>query len=320
MTVVWIIAFHCLLTVTAWADFRIVERDKVTGMLRVRISGTITERDAKAFQELSSELERVGLGTVYLDSTGGDVVAAMQIGRLIRKYDGWTEIENYHSSAKFDAKCYSSCALIFIAGVLRLMDPFASLGLHRPYLASAPQGRQAIEKQFPQMLAQVKQYVAEMGVTDNFYQQMVNTEPSRMVLYFGSEMTESEAATLGFPARARVSYRQLIPERDAVHQEIEISYDARRYGVTTSEMRRREIDAEQECDKRKGSDWYYCREALRWGLSQRVYREREEKARGCSLDDEDKKLLQAMPMKERRDHPLLIKRETCIRNIMLGGT
>jgi hypothetical protein len=309
---VWLIAFHCLLTVVARADVRVVERK--TGKLDILISGTITERDTKALQELSAELER-DVFTVYLDSKGGEVLAAMQIGRLIRKNDGQVWI-GYpmtvtHSS---DAKCYSSCALIFIAGVWRFIDPFdGSLGLHRPYLASVPQSRQAVEKQVPLMLSQVKQYVAEMGITDNFYQQMVNTEPSQMVVYHAMDRTESESAATGFPAQ--VSYQKLIPEEDPVYQEVHTSYDARAFGVTTSEMRQRETDREG-CERKHAR--YGC-QAILWGLSERVFDERVKKVQMCWIDD-DRKVLQAMPKKERRDHPLWIKRETCIRNIMLGGS
>jgi hypothetical protein len=311
---VWVIAFHCLLTVGARADVQVVK--PITGTVNIRISGTITERDAKALEALSAELER-SLLHVNLNSRGGDVLAAMQIGRLIRKYDGSTWVD-WDAADKADAKCYSSCALIFIAGVWRVIGSFGSLGLHRPYLASVPQSRQAVEKQVQLMLAQVKQYVAEMGITDNFYQQMVNTEPSQMVVYGENLSAESAEASkrLGMPIWP--SYTKLVPEYDPVYQEVQISYDGRWYGTTTSEMRQREIDAEL-CRKRKGADSYDCEEALKWGLSERVYRERSTKARECQLD-EDQKILLATPLKERRDHPLWIKRETCIRKIMLGGS
>jgi hypothetical protein len=190
------------------------------------ISGTIAERDAKALQQLSPELERNDF-YVYLDSGGGNVPAAMQIGRLIRKYDGFTQIQ-------FNRKCYSSCALIFIAGVWRFISATGGqLGLHRPYLASTPQSREAVEKQVPLMLSQVKQYVPEMGITEHFYQQMVNTEPEQMVIYG--------------------RYSKFVPEYDPVYQEVEIAYRARSYGVTTSEMRRREIAA-QACMKDEFDD------------------------------------------------------------------
>jgi hypothetical protein len=200
--VVLISAFHSLLLVAARADFQIVKR--TDAQLTLFISGKITQSDAKALQELSADMEHDAL-SVHLDSEGGDVSAAMQIGRLIRKYEGTTfivhDLNDGHDP--LDIKCYSSCALIFIAGVLRLNS--GQLGLHRPYLASAPRSRQAVEKQVPLMLSAIKQYITEMGITDNFYEQMVNTEPSQMAIY------DSD------------NYKKLVPEYDPVYQEIDIA-------------------------------------------------------------------------------------------------
>jgi len=97
-----------------------------------------------------------------------------------------------------------------------------------------------------------------------------------------------------------------------------MSYEARKYGVTTSEIRKRENYAESCFKERESRDQISCAEALRWGLSERVYKERSKKAEACWLADEQKLLL-AIAKKDRRDHPIWIKRETCIRNIMLGG-
>ena len=96
------------------------------------------------------------------------------------------------------------------------------LGLHRPYLSAVPQSGETVEKQVPLMLSMLKSYVNEMGITDNFYQQMVNTEPSRMTMYYWDD------------------YTKLVPENDPVYAEVEIARDARKYGITTSEMRQRE--------------------------------------------------------------------------------
>jgi hypothetical protein len=155
---------------SAHADIRI---DKKEDAINVWITGTITEHDARAFQELAREIERAPF-SVWLNSEGGEVSAALEIGRLIRRYEGTTAIS-------VPSKCYSSCALIFIAGVLRLN--LGKLGLHRPYFASAPQSRQSVESKYPLLLSKVKNYVTEMGITDSFYQQMVNTEPSKMLIY-----------------------------------------------------------------------------------------------------------------------------------------
>jgi hypothetical protein len=164
------------------------------------------------------------------------------------------------------------------------------------------------------MLSQIKQYVAEMGVTDNFYQQMVNTEPARMLKY---DLLASEA---------------LIPRTDPVYEEVEISYDARRYGVTTSEMRQRQQEAAADCeylmptgqgileDLDALGHHHICSEAMKWGLSQRVYRQRQEKVEAeCKISDRDGEILDATPKKIRRDHPISVRWENCVRTIMLNA-
>jgi hypothetical protein len=67
----------------------------------------------------------------------------------------------------------------------------------------------------------------------------------------------------------------------------------------------------------KRKDSFDCSQALLWGLSERVFRQRWENAQRCLFDDREKVF--TLPKKDRRDHPLFIKWETCIRNIMSGG-
>jgi hypothetical protein len=253
----------------------------------IYITGTITERDAQTFQEVSNDFEYIE-PVLYLDSKGGSVSAAMQIGRLTRKYDGTTLVSG---------SCYSSCALIFIAGVVRIIPTAAQeLGLHRPYLAAAPQSRENVEKQVPLMLSMVKSYVAEMDITDNFYQQMVNTEPSQIIIY------------------KEGNYENLVPRRDPVYDEIRISYEARKYGVSTSEYRQREQETKR-CGPIWDSKWETCAKALLWGLSESVYLERKAKG-SCDLTFEE--AVKKVPRKLQGDDPVTLRLETCRRNIMLG--
>jgi hypothetical protein len=257
----------------------------------IYITGTITERDAQTFQEVSNDFEYIE-PVLYLDSKGGSVSAAMQIGRLTRKYDGTTFISG---------SCYSSCALIFIAGVVRILPTAAQeLGLHRPYLAAAPQSRENVEKQVPLMLSMVKSYVGEMGITDNFYQQMVNTEPSQIIIY------------------NERNYEKLVPRRDPVYDEIRISYEGRKYGISTSEYRQREQEKKRPI---WDSKWETCAQALLWGLSESVYLERkDELGRGnrASRLLTFEEAIRKVPRKLHGDDPVTLRLETCERNIMLG--
>jgi hypothetical protein len=96
---------------------------------------------------------------VHLNSTGGDLDAALQIGQTIRKYDGIVQVLK-------NSTCYSSCALIYIAGVRR--SNLGMIGLHRPYFASAPQSRQSIETRSSVDVAETEELCAGNGDYGHF--------------------------------------------------------------------------------------------------------------------------------------------------------
>jgi len=247
----------------------------------ITIFNTITKKDAADIASLESDL---GNKTWFLqlDSTGGDVDAAMQIGRIIRQNEGTIFVPE-------SAKCYSSCALIYIAGVTRSSS--GVIGLHRPYLASAPQSRQSIERETPLMLQQLKRYVQEMGITDLFYQEMVNTEPSNMKLYVGPDI------------------EKIVPLHDPTYDEVITSYLAREYGIDTAEIRARDKDSENCFALFPGTNREItCYEAIMWGLSERVYEERKTKTTQCKLSDEEKNTLKLVKRNEIRDLPLYLGR------------
>jgi hypothetical protein len=112
-------------------------------------------------------------------------------------------------------------------------------------------------------------------------------------------------------------YKSLVPEFDSLYDEVQISYEARAYGVSTYEMRKRNQDADTCYGLSDTSQLFSCMEAKKWGLSERVYREREANATTCAPLDDEIKILDNIPKKQRRDHPFFIRAETCKRNVML---
>lgn len=85
----------------------------------VFINGTITPEDSENFKLRTNQLS--GKVSVYLNSTGGNLVAALEIGETIR-LKGW--------STYVVSECYSGCALIWLAGVRRVMYTDAKIGFH----------------------------------------------------------------------------------------------------------------------------------------------------------------------------------------------
>jgi ATP-dependent protease ClpP protease subunit len=258
----------------------------------LKIFNTISKTDANYIAQHTTDFEQISTTSVILNSPGGDVDAAMRIGRILRKNEVFVSVAD-------NAKCYSSCALIYIAGVNRIN--YGTVGLHRPYLAT-PQSRQDIERQFPLILKQLKLYVEEMGITDNFYQEMVNTEPSDMKSYMGDNIN------------------RLVPHIDPTYDEVQVSHQARRYGISPTEVRRRTKEADKCWSLPVRDATAYCDGATKWGLSESVYREREkERMAKCNhILDESRMLWKSLNRKERQDHPAVIQFEDCQRNIMLG--
>jgi hypothetical protein len=267
---------------------------------KINIFGTIIKADAKQIAQREADFNHEPFPvTVHLNSTGGDIDAAMEIGRIIRRNNGSASVDD-------GAKCYSSCALIYIAAVSRGVSFTGVVGLHRPYFGASPQSRQTLERETPLMYQSVKDYVHEMGVQDGFYQVMINTEPSKMKVY-------------GHPLVGRTDIQSIVPTSDPTHDEIETSYDARKRGISTMEMRSRKAEAEDHCSNQSVERFFECKAAVEWGLSERVYKERFAQRQKCFADeDQEEKILSQVKTNERSDHPIMLKREACIRDIMLA--
>ncbi|MDA0995106.1 MAG: hypothetical protein O3A13_15945, partial [Proteobacteria bacterium] len=222
-----------------------------TTRCRVLIRGEITAADA---EELASS-NCPGPVIKLSNSPGGDLRAGMKIGRWIR--ENQAEI-----SVRMDQYCYSTCALVFISGVVRYN--FGVVGLHRPYLAGSPQPKETIPALVSAMRDDIRTYVSEMGVRLEFASVMLETLPEQMRLYHKAEIYD------------------LVAKRDAVYDEIEVARYARHHGISTDEYRRRDQEADSECDfdefnyRGGGIDYEVCRSAVRSGLSRSVYRRRIE--------------------------------------------
>ena len=232
----------------AEAELKIEHRTRC----EVWIWGEITADDAENLKRSDCRDPFVRL----FDSPGGDVGAGMRIGRWIRENQAPTSVE-------LNKACYSTCALIFIAGVERYA--LGEIGLHRPYLAGAPQARQEISALVSALRDDIRAYVTEMGVRPEFASVMLETLPEQMRLYDGEEIHE------------------LVAKRDAVYDEMEAARNATFFGVSTDEYRRRQQEADRECDIGKfiddlseftedvGARWENCERAILWGLTESVY-------------------------------------------------
>ncbi len=169
------------------------------------IRGEIVEGDYDKFITFYSQ-SHPHLGTMHLQSPGGDVIEAIKIGRLFRKYfiTAWApfhvslysgESDFSLSSAETSCKgegcvCASSCALIWFGAPKRI----GAVGLHRPVIASSrfkdlPPGE--AEQAYKPALALMTQYLEEMEVPKALIEAMVATSSSNIHWVTGMEYFRS---------------------------------------------------------------------------------------------------------------------------------
>lgn len=87
------------------------------------VEGILEEADIKAFRQAAFALDEA---VVLLSGPGGEVNAAIQIGRAIR-------LKGF-STLVTDNDCLSACALIWLSGEDRYMSGSARIGFHAAYV------------------------------------------------------------------------------------------------------------------------------------------------------------------------------------------
>lgn len=108
---------------SAWAaDIRLVPTGTPVDM--IVIQGEIVPGDADRFLEIVRSVE---LGAVLLESPGGSLLDGLVIGRAVRA-------GGFSTGVAPETACASACALVWLAGTTRYMDPTALVGFHAAYV------------------------------------------------------------------------------------------------------------------------------------------------------------------------------------------
>lgn len=88
----------------------------------INVKGDFKIGDENKFRALALTSKRA---TVFLDSDGGKLQPAIEIGKIIR-------IKGFATAVQ-DTICSSSCALVWLAGEPRMMSNLTSIGFHVPF-------------------------------------------------------------------------------------------------------------------------------------------------------------------------------------------
>ena len=121
----------------------------------ISAAGLITEDTARDFEVFAKDNNVQG-ATLVLDSPGGVVLAALELGRAIRGFDMTTAVGKtiVHPSddgmpraeLSADARCESMCAFLLLAGSRRYVPPQAQVLVHQIWLGK--KRKQALESNY----------------------------------------------------------------------------------------------------------------------------------------------------------------------------
>lgn len=167
---------------------------------RVVLVGDITAGDDRRFSAVLKQAETQSEEwktdrTLRLDSDGGDVATAMSIGRLVRRAQITTIVQE-------NSKCASSCVLILAGGVWRIAWGNSRIGLHRPYFADSSRatanGYEGFQQVYDSVLKAHNAYFIEMRIGNGLLEQMVQI-PSNDIRWI-DHATASRLNLLGMDA------------------------------------------------------------------------------------------------------------------------
>jgi hypothetical protein len=192
--------------------------------------GEIQPSDVGAVKSALMETQRAGLRQVrfFLNSSGGDLDAAMAIGREIRNAKASVWILPIFS-------CASACVLILAAGIDKFVK--GPVVIHRPYMATVPNGMTYEKMRFlhAKTEAAVKKYLLEMNVLPTLYDEMFAIEPQDARRLSAVELTK---------------YR--LDQTDAAYEELRDAEMASSLGISKTEYLRRKGRVDSACSRFTG--------------------------------------------------------------------
>jgi hypothetical protein len=154
----------------------------------LRVTGAIEEGDAARFAK-ALEGEK-GVTTLRLNSPGGSVQDALEIGRTIRAARLETRLEAVDV-------CFSACPYVLAGGRERHVHPDAQVGVHQHYFGAntvLPAFLAVESIQYGQ--GAVMRFLDEMGVDSLVMQHALATPPDEIYILLEAELLSYRLATV----------------------------------------------------------------------------------------------------------------------------
>lgn len=186
--------------------------------LDIFLIGPIEAQDADRFRKIATPKR-----WLWINSPGGDVKAAMEIGRIVRA----NEMVVYVGKG---STCASACVLMLAAGTSRVVDPKADVVIHRPYLSKELVNESGYDRYYKKMVEDVKAYLGDMNISAALADRMMSIPPHR-----GLRLSQSDLSNY------------MLSGDDPAHEQKEAVAEARGRGISLVELNRRKAVVEEVC-------------------------------------------------------------------------
>lgn len=188
------------------------------------LEGRIGPDDVAIFKRSLEKAGSNGRLMLYLNSEGGDLTTALEIGRLVRRWP------NSSVMVLQDAKCLSACVFVLAGGLHRRVD--GNVGIHRPFNATTNSNTyESTQKTFRTLEQSAKVFLKDMNVPTSLYDEMMSVPSQKLRL-----LTEQELAQFG------------IGQSDPAYQDNLDAEAARAYGLDKEAYLRRKERADRICE------------------------------------------------------------------------
>ena len=155
----------------------------------INIRGEIKMGDDDRFRSVAMSSLRA---TVSLDSPGGRLRPALEIGKMVRLKGFATAVQ--------DATCTSACSLIWLAGEPRYMNNFTSIGFHTSFTTD----KAGVNTSHPIDGAVIGAYLTSLGFSEKVVLFVVSASPKEM-----HWLQKSTADRLGIAVNVQSSLKPL---------------------------------------------------------------------------------------------------------------
>ena len=193
--------------------------------IELYVYGRITDEDVKSLRLILQKFSVPPAIHAYLSSEGGNVYAAMEIGRIFRQHFALVD-----TTAE---GCYSACSLIYAAGVSRLNR--GKLGLHQHFLDKDFLKSLTVQEAVKFMRntsKDIQDYFLELGVPLEFYNLAASVPKDELIILGAKEISKI------FPF-AQPEFAAVIPDKvEEAHEAMSLPI------LNVARSLKREVDIE----------------------------------------------------------------------------